>query len=520
MEQETKQVVRGLESVGVKAKPKVLFLNPPSKHGVAVVRDTLYGCWCKGRANYLWPPTMLAQLGAIVEEAGFDVFLIDAMAQKLFSDEIKQKILEIKPKYVIINTATITFSGDVEIIKAVKESFPDLKVVFTGTHVTSYPVQTLKEKTIDFIVLGEPDLVLRNLLIAVEAKEDLRNVKGIGFVDSSGKTIITGMAEQVDSLDELPFPARHLIPKADYFNPLAKRLPYATIFSSRGCPGGCTFCTAIIMYGRKFKPRSAKKVVDEIELLVKDDGIKEIFFRDETFTLNKQRVLDICDELLKRKIDVTWIANSRVDSVDEEMLVAMKKAGCHLLKFGVESGSQQILNNIKKGITVERTRETFRLCKKIGIDTVAHIMFGNPGETKETMEETLKFVFEIDPTYASFNITAPYPGTELWKTVEDRMEVGLQGDFSSYDIERTLENTTFNHLWCNLTKEELNDFYNKAYSKFYFRPKYILRRMGKLSSWSDVVRTGQAGLALLFFNLKNRFVENKKQERAFRYAEE
>ena len=480
---------------------KILLLNPPSKHGIAVIRDTLYGCWCKGRANYMWPPLGLVQIGAILEEASFDVSLIDAMALKYTFPLTTDKVKDINPNYIIVNTATITFSQDMELVKQIKKQLPELKSILIGTHVTAMPKATLKEKAVDYIILGEPDYALRDLLLALSENKDITKIRGIGF-RKNNKTTITGIADPIENLDDLPFPARHLIPKADYFNPLAKRLPYTTMMSSRGCPFHCIYCSSVILYGHKFRPRSAKNVVDEIEEVVKKHGIKEILFRDETFTFDKERTIEICKEILNRKLDVSWITNTRVDCVDEEILRWMKKAGCHMLKFGVESGSQEILNNLKKGTTLERIRETFKLTKKVGIQTIAHLMFGSPGETKKTIKQTIEFVKEIDPDYASFNITTPYPGTELWDRIKDKLNIGE--DFSSYDVEKTLEKADQNSLFCNLSTEELNNLYNLAYKEFYFRPKYIIKRLLKQTSMKELLRSINAGMQVIKFTLKNK----------------
>ena len=482
-------------------KPIIVLLNPPSRQGTKVVRDTFYGCWCKGRANYNWPPTALAVVGATLKEVG-EVKLIDAMGLGFDFDKIVQDVAALKPKYVCVSTATITFSSDVDCIKEIKKRYPDLNVIFFGTHVTTMPKPTLQEHAIDYIVLGDPDLALRNLIVELEqGGKNLNKVIGIGYRTPEGEIKTTGRAPPIENLDALPFADLSLIPNAEYFNPLAKRLPYTTMLSSRGCPALCTYCTAVVLHGKVYRAMSAKRLVDEIERNVKEYGIREIFFRDETFTFSKRRTLEICKELINRNIDITWIVNARVNTVDDEMLGWMAKTGCHLIKFGVESGSQQILNNIKKGQTLDQIRTTFALCKKHKIDTVAHIMMGNPGETEETIQQTINFVLEIDPTYASFNITTPYPGTELWDLVKDKLK--LKQDFSAYDIEKTLETANFSELICGLPSHVITSYFDQAYRKFYFRPGYILKRLLKQSTLRDVVRLTRAGGALVGFTIKN-----------------
>ena len=485
---------------------KVLLLNPPSKHGVAVVRDTFYGCWCKGRAGYNWPPLSLAILGAVLKESDFNVSLLDASGLKWDYEKTISEVGKENPDYIVVNSATITFSSDVEVVRKIKGIIPDVKVIFLGTHVTALPERTMDEKAIDFIILGEPDLVLRDMIIELEkGGNNLGRIRGIGYREN-GKVVITGKADPIMNLDELPFADRSLIPDAEYFNPFAERLPYTTMLTSRGCPFKCIYCSSVILYGHKFRARSPGNVVDEIEQCL-NQGYKEIFFRDETFTFGKKRTVGICKEILDRGLDITWMVNSRVDTVSEETLQWMKKAGCHLIKFGVESGSQEILNNLRKGITIEQTKKAFALCKKYGIETVAHMMFGNPGETEETLKKSIEFVKEIDADYASFNITTPYPGTELWDSIESKM--GIKEDFSAYDIEKTLETAYFSKYICDLPEGMLLKYYDKAYRDFYFRPGYILKRMLKRGSARDFCRMAKAGLSLVSFNVKNTFMHKK-----------
>jgi len=449
----------------------------------------------------MWPPLGLAYIGAVLEEAGMKVKLLDAAALRMPIEETVKKTIKASPDYIIVNTATITFSSDMEVAKAAKKALGGIKIIVLGTHVTALPKETLEEGTADYIVLGEPDFVLRDLILTLEKGKSPKKIRGIGYRDGK-KSVVTGIAPPIENLDELPFPARHLYPKdADYFNPLAKRLPYTTALSSRGCPFNCVYCTSIILYGHRFRARSPENVVQEIERCI-DGGYKELFYRDETFTFDKKRVQEITKLIKERGLDITWMANSRVNTIDLKTAKAMKESGCHMLKFGVESGNQKILNNLRKGIKLEQTREAFKICKETGISAVAHMMFGSPGETEETVQDSINLIKEIKPDYASFNITTAYPGTPLWEMIGDK--VGVK-NASSYDIETTLEKTSFNQYWCELSQSELDRLYNKAYNEFYFRPSYILGRLAKQRSLKDVVRLVTAGAYITGFTIKNKF---------------
>jgi radical SAM superfamily enzyme YgiQ (UPF0313 family) len=478
----------------------VVLLNPPSKYGVAVVRDTLYGCWCKGRANYNWPPIGLAYIAAVLEEANIKVSILDASSLKYTFKETIQELKNLRSKHILINNATITFSEDLELSALIKNEFKDISITFAGTHVTALPKESLSNEEIDFIIIGEPEYSVKDLILSLEQEKNLKEIPGIGYKDN-GKIVLTKARKPKENLEEMPFPARHLIPNAEYFNPLAKRLPYTTLLSSRGCPFKCIFCTSTILYGKKWRARSPENVVDEIEHVIEQYGIKEIFFRDETFSFNRKRVLQICQEIMERELDITWMCNTRVDTVDKELMKVMKSAGCHMLKFGVESGDQQILSNLKKGITLVDTINAFKWAKELDVSTVAHLMLGSPGETKKTIQKTIKFTLGLDPDYASFNITTPYPGTELFAIVEKEINSQM---ISNYDMEKALESALFNTCFTELTPKEIEETFDKAYTQFYFRPRYILRRIKKQKTLSEIFRLISAGFYLFGFIVKKR----------------
>ncbi|MFA4946864.1 MAG: radical SAM protein [Candidatus Micrarchaeia archaeon] len=479
---------------------KILLLNPPSRHGEAVVRDNLYGCFTKGKANYVWPPLALAEVAATLEARGNECRIIDGVVAKRSLKQIASDAREWGAEYLFIITGTPTLNYDLEVAAEIKRAC-HATVLFSGSVCTLAAEKVFQDGTVDYALLGEPDLSTPELVDALEkGGRSPSTVKGISYM-SDGEIKSTGPADLIEDLNVLPFPARHLIPNAEYFNPLAKRLPYTTIFTSRGCPFHCIFCPSKLLYGGKFRPRSAENVVAEMEECVKKYGIREFFIRDETFTLDKKRVLDICRLMQAKGLRVDWICNSRVDTIDKEMMIAMKKAGCHLVKYGVESGSQRVLDYLEKGITLERTRQTFKEMHETGIDSVAHFMMGSPGETREDIEATIRFAREIDPDYASFNITIPMPGTELWNRVKDKLPAH-SGDL--YDIEKNLVEGTFSEAISDIPRREIEKYYNDAHRHFYLRPSYILKRLRKMGSLDELVRTTRAGAYLLAFTLKRK----------------
>ncbi len=480
---------------------KAIVLIPPSKHSKNVARDLVYGCWCKGKriAGIQFPPvSQLLVATTLRNNGGHDASLFDAAGLQYSLDQVKQKFADEKPDVCIMLTSTMTIVEDSEILHELKQTVPGMKTIVTGSQPTFMPQATLSRQGIDFIVQKEQEYTLLNLLNALEQGGNLfKQTRGIGFKDENGNININPPAEMIKNLDELPIADRTMLPQEiDYFNPIIKRMPFTTMFTTRGCTAKCTYCTSPGFYGEKVRFRSAEKVLEEMEYC-QNLGYKEIFFRDELFTASKKRVLEICKGIKERNLDLTWICSSRVNNIDPEMLQAMKEAGCHLIRFGVESGVQEILDNVRKDITVEETRQAFQWCHDYKIDTHAHCMIGSPGETKETINQSIKFVKEIDPTIITFGITTPYPGTHLFDEVAQvHPEIG---DGSQMDISRLHSDSFFNQFFTELSNEELTKDIRRVYRQFYFRPRYIFGWLKRIDSWAEFKRVTLAGANVLDF---------------------
>ena len=478
---------------------RVLLLNPPTRHGQRVIRDNLFGCFTKSKAEYLWPQINLALIGAVLKETGVKPEIIDAVAVRYSLAEISRKLKEFRPDFVLITTASPSFDSDCWYVSKLKKILPDLKSIMIGNYVTLFPKESFKNKMVDYIIRGEPEFTLKEMFIRLRKKGSLDDVKGLAW-RKGGLIVDNGISPTIENLDSLPFADRDLIPEADYFNPLIKKTPYTTMNTSRGCPFPCIYCSCGQTYGKRFRARSAKNVVDEIELCVRRYGIKEVFFRDEEFTLDKKRVQDICRQIIDRDLKVGWICNSRIDTLDDKTLNLMRRSGCHMIKLGIESGSDKMLKSMKKCITVETIKRNFALIKKNKIEALAHFIIGLPGETKKTLEETRNLVFELEPDYVSFNIAVPFPGTELFETYKDKLKGKKMSD---YDLEKSVVKANFTEIFCALPKEYLEEYYNRIHKDFYFRPKYILKRLFSVSSPSELWRYFVAGLSLLSFTRKN-----------------
>ncbi len=476
----------------------VLVLNPQSQITKNVLRDLVYGCWCKGKriGGMEVPPTSLLYIATIIKNNNHNVRLLDAAAEQKTPEDLKKIIQDYE--VVIISTSTMSFIEDAYFLEELKNINKNLITIVFGSHPTFAPYHTLDKKSIDIIVRREPEFIIRDLINALDKKDNSwKKVKGIGFREGN-KKIINELYDFVD-INELPIPDRTMLPKdIDYFNPIIKRMPYTTMITSRGCPARCTFCTVPNFYGSKIRVKTAEKVIEELEI-IQGLGYKEVWLRDETFTAYPARNRVIFEEMIKRKIDLTWICNARVGILNEEMVLLMKKAGGHMIKFGVESGSQKILDNIKKGIKITETEKTFKMLNKLGMDTHAHVMLGAPGETKETIKETINFIKKIDPTTASFGICTPYMGTDLFNEVsKNHPEIK---DGSACDLSKLHEKGFFNKYYTELTDKELENSIKKAYRSFYFRPQYIFKWLPKIKNIDELKRLTLAGTNVFSFTV-------------------
>jgi len=444
---------------------KILLLIPPNKKGF--IRDVYYGCWHEKKfIDYSWPPIGLYQLRSILGK-NFKTLVVDGSI--LNEQQTISEIKNFSPNMVILNIGTFTFKDDLIFLRKIKHNLKT-KTIVCGEFATTSPKKCLNEDCIDYAIKGEPEGAILNLVENIENTEFLKNIDGVCFKDYINKN-----SSFVENLDIIPFPKRNISEAKNYKNPLAIENPFTTVLATRGCPHSCTFCTVPVLYGKTFRKRSVKNILDELKIL-RNDGFKEIFFRDENLTLDKEFIKKLCDEIIKNKLKFSWICNSRIDTVDEKTLKFMKNAGCHLIKFGVESGNQEILNKIKKGITLNKIEEIFFICRKIGIDTLAHFMLGCPGETKRTIKRSIEFAKKLDPLYASFDIVLKYPNTEL--------------------------SCLPKHY---LSESELKKWHDKAFTYYYLRPKLIIRHILKVKSPRQFLQKSHETFILWSSFIKNSF---------------
>jgi radical SAM superfamily enzyme YgiQ (UPF0313 family) len=451
----------------------VILINPP---------------WFKKKGN-IWekisscmPPLGLAYIASFLEKHNVEVKIIDAQAERITLTDIIQRMRSYNPLFIGITATTSIIDSGLEIARLCKETFPKSKIIMGGVHPTVMTEEVLNNQSVDFIVRGEGELTFLDL---VKGK-DLKSIRGISY-KSEGKIYHNDNRPVIENLDSLPFPAYHLLPMHKYYPALGgyKRLPAISMITTRGCPGKCTFCYGD-MLGGHIRHRSAENMIEEIKFLKANYGIKEICFYDDTFTVFKNNVKQFCCLLIKEKVNISWSCFSRVDFIDEEILREMEEAGCHQIMYGIESADEGILKNINKRVSLEQANKATALTKKAKIDVRLTFMLGSPGETEETMQRTIRYAIKSDPDLIVFNITTPYPGTEMFKWAKEKGYLRTF-DWTKYDLATVVMELP------TVDSRTIEKYYKNAHKKFYLRPVYIAKRIARVKSLIDL------GMNLRFF---------------------
>ncbi len=468
---------------------KVLLINPPAENTILgnnpAIIDEERGC------N---PPLGLLYIAAYLQKhSPHEVEVIDSQVEELSYPQLYEKIKECGPDIAGITAMSFTMVDVLETARLLRDACPGIPVVLGGVHPYIYPGETMGFEEVDYLVLGEGESAFTELVNNIGRPEKLRGVKGLVFRDGS-EIINTGPAPPVEDLDELPFPARLLTDYTKYNSLIARRSPITTMITSRGCPYRCSFCSRPHI-GKKFRARSASNIVDEMEQCT-ELGIREFLVYDDTFTVDRRRVVEVCEEILRRNLDIGWDIRARVDLVDMELLEKLAMARCERIHFGVEAGTDKILKVLRKGITVEDARNAFRWARKAGISTLAYFMIGSPGETREDILQTICLAKELNPDFVHITMTTPFPSTELYR---EGLEKGIwKEDFwKSFAINPVKGFRPF-HCEQQLCEEELEELLEYAYKSFYGRPLYVVKQMTKIRSFRELRRKLKAGLKILF----------------------
>ncbi len=431
------------------------------------------------------PPLGYAYLAAALRERGQKVFIVDGHAENLDIKNLTERIIRHYPNIVGLYATTPQITESLEIAKRIKEWNKDVSIWFGGPHPTAMPEESLKSGYVDVVVRGEGEETVKELL-----KKPLQKVDGISF-RRKNKIIHNKDRTFIKDLDSLAFPDWDGFPIEFYKNPTKDNHPYLPIMATRGCPYKCTFCFRAV-FGNVYRTRSPKNVTDELEYLEKKYKIKEFSLIDDNFTLNERYALSVCDEIIKRKINLPWSCGGgiRVDAAAPKLIKKMKEAGCYYLSFGVESGSQKILDKIQKRITLDQVRMAVKTAKENKIKTTCFVLIGLPGDTQESIKETIDFIKELDPDLALIGIVVPCPSTPLYENLERENKL-LYREWDKYVrySPRALFETT-------MTAKEIEKAYKDAIMSFYFRPGFLLKKF--IHSPSDFFM-----LAKSFFKYNN-----------------
>jgi len=423
---------------------KIALLNLP--YPIQVVRE--------GRCQHesaiwdtVYPPLELAILAAMLRKNS-DVLLIDAIGEHLSTEATFEQLRHFTPDWLFCPVSTPTIDHDLLLLKQVKKAFPEIQIGIFGVHATYFAKELSVQPEIDYVLLDDPENAALSLVKGEKAE-------GVVF-ELNGKVTVLKQSSPVD-LNELPAPAWNLIKKDNYILPIVRR-PYVLMETGRGCPYSCVFCVVPYFHGKKPRMKSVDKIISELREV--RPFVSDIFFHTDNFTFDPEYVKQFCRTLIASKLDFKWVCNSRVDTVDDEMVRLMKEAGCWLMSFGIESGDQGILDRSKKGITLSQTRQAISTVRKNGIMASGHFIFGLPGETNETARKTIIFANELPLNFAEFYIATPFPGSELYETVKGILS--LTWDSIGYD-----KDPYGSHL-------DLRGYKKRGYRSFYLHPTKML----------------------------------------------
>lgn len=425
------------------------------------------------------PPTDLMYLASVAESIGFEAKIQDYSQGGDYEKDLK----EFQPDFLVVNVATPTLKHDMDAIKVAKRLLPNITTIAKGATFLTLAERVLNDyPELDLVISGEAEQTLKEILQGVE--------KPLGIYHrENGDVEFTGVRPFIENLDEIPFPARHLVDNSIYRRPDNNKIQ-AVIKVSRGCPFHCFFCLATPVSGAKVRRRSVKNIIAEIRECVEKYNIANFVFWSDIFNIDKKWTIDLCNAIMDSGLKITWSANTRADTADDEMARIMYKSGCRLVSIGVESGSQYMLEKMGKKITLDDVRRTVKTFKKAKIRIYNYFVIGLPWENEETVEDTIKFAIELDSDFISFYTATPLPGSRYYEYAKEN---------NLFDKETSFENAYFypavnTH---HLTRDRIFELHKSAIKRFYLRPLYILKMLSRIRSLAEVKSYFTAGINLL-----------------------
>lgn len=478
---------------------KIILINPPFEQSHPIIKNRR-----KKAILEIVQPLGLAYIAAVLEKNNYQVKIFDC-AIGISQFDLESCLKKEKPDIIGITATSLSFASAERVAMNARKSLSETIIIIGGPHITALPYDVLSCGCFDVGVIGEGEITFLELIKRIE-KSGLRyldDIDGIAYRRNAG-IVLTRRRDYVKVLDELPFPARHLLPPLSKYFPFSasyRRLPIATVISSRGCPMGCSFCDQGV-FGSIYRARSADNILDEVELLIDKFGAREVRFYDDVFTWDRKSVFELCEKMKKRNIRVPWTCFALVSTVSKELLQEMKNAGCWQVSFGLESGDSSVLRFLKGNITLEQNERAIRLAKEVDLGIRAHFVVGSPWDTKESLKKTLRFAKKSRLDYAHFIKFMPYPGSKAYKMLINK---GYHFDFTrKFNM---LDNTDIMYVPESMTKEEFTHFLGRAKKEFYFRFSYILRRLISIRTWFEI-KAQILGFFAFFLHLYFRNNEN------------
>ena len=494
----------------------ILLVNPPSPDGGVWIRSQ-HRVGRRSRENMIWPQVSLATMAACLQPE-YKVEIVDAIATRMNWEEFEELLAKKQPKYYLTQVTAPTLTNDLYGVFLAKSK--GAKTIAFGTHVTPNTINTMTDfPALDFVLRGEPELTLRELVDALEGNTgsnqqmetlyrktdpmhvpvspelvnngDLSTLKGLGW-RCAGEIIVNEDRGFVPDLNELPLPRHDMLPLNDYRMPLIKG-PYSFVVPSRGCPAGCKYCIKHVSYNYAVRVRSAENIMQELWSL-KKQGVNNVMMYADLFTVNREHVISLCKAMIEEKIDMKWMCNSRVDYVDEEMLTLMGQAGCHMISWGIESGSEEILKRARKGANPAKAEQALNWARNAGIKNFGYFIIGLPGETEETIQQTISFSKQLPLNVAIFHIAAPYPGTPFFYEVVENGWFRPGTNWEQVDMDKS---TVLDYG--NLSAEQLNYWQKRATREWALRPGPIWTIITGLNTWAGFKSAVSAGMQTLNF---------------------
>lgn len=434
----------------------------------------------------LFPPIELISLASVARDRHeAETKLYDCIAEQWDDNQLVTKLRDFRPDILITLLGFECVEEDANLVQQLKSALPDTCQILFGHYPTHFPEELLRHTGADFVIHGEPELTFDKLLNALGGSGNIDSVSGVSRIDNDS-LFRKGSAGRIPNPNDLPIPAFDLLPKDKYYEPLLSR-PFGLIQTARGCPYRCNFC--VKSYGGLLTELTPERIVEEIGLWQKTHHIKSLRFIDDTFTINRPRVKRICELIIERDIRIEWACLSRTDNIDGELLTLMKKAGCRRIYFGIESGSQRMLNIYDKRLNTEEALEKLLLCRTFGIETAGLFMGGHPEETENDFNETLQFAREARLNFTIYSPLTPYPGTPLFQALGEMLDFNI---------------LPYRNEWKNKGIYETFDRRKiRFYRHFYMRPGYLFDNMGVIvRNFSEVMAHGIRMLRYLFFDKK------------------